>query len=93
MESTQELLERRYANRAVSRRKAEADAREATRDGRRHATAEAFSRATQDLGACAEIVGIASDLSIDLDDEAIAEHKRKIESESEQAAQALGEEI
>lgn len=65
----------------------------ATLAGRPAEAAEACARAAQELGACSEIAGIARDLSVDLDDEAITEHKREIEGESKKAAQALGEEL
>lgn len=93
MESTRELLQRRYTNRAISRRKAEAQARVATLAGRPADAAEAFARAAQELGACVEITGIARDLSIEFDNDALTRRIGKIESESEQAAQALGEEL
>lgn len=93
MESTQELLERRYVSRAISRRRAEATAREAIREGRPQAAAEAYARAAQDLGATTEIMGIARDMFVDLDNDSLAQRIAKIESESEQAAQALGEEL
>lgn len=93
MESTQELLERRYANRAISRRRAEGQARVATLAGRPADAAEAFARAAQELGACIEITGIARDMNVDLNNDSLAQRIRKLESESEQAAQALGEEL
>lgn len=93
MESIQEVLERRYASRAVSRRRAEAEAREATRGQNPQAVTEAFARAARDLGACIEIAEIARELSVDLDNDSLAQRIRMLESESEQAAQALGEEL
>lgn len=93
MESTQDVLECRYASRSVSRRKAEAEAREATRGQNPQAVAEALGRAARDLGACMEITEIARELYVDLDNSSLTRRIRELESESEQAAQALGEEL
>lgn len=93
METTQEVLERHYANRAISRRRAEAAASEATRNGNAAEATEAFVRAAQELGAATEITAIARDMNVDLDNDSLAQRIRDLESESEQAAWALGEEL
>ena len=82
MQMVQEAMERRWVGRVVQARSTRADGRQAAHLG--------------NMAASAELVDLARDLGVELDTAdtgALMQRVLQIESESEQAAQALGEEV
>ena len=85
METTQEVLERRYRSRALSRRYAKDHARHAASKARPEEAAEYSQQAAQHLGALGEITKIARDLGISLDTYDLNEQAKAKHDEIEEA--------
>ena len=82
MQTVQEAIERRWVGRIVQARSARAESRKAAHLG--------------NMAASAELEDLARDLGMEIDTSdngALMERVIQIESESEQAAEALGEEV
>lgn len=77
MEKVRETIERRWVRRMTEARAASAEGRKAAHLG--------------NMAASAELEDLAADLGIDIDNDTLMQRVTQLESETEQAAQALGE--
>lgn len=84
METTREVLERRYRSRALSRRYAKDNAKSAASKGRSEESAEYSTQAAQHLGALGEITKIARDCGIYLDTYALNQQAKDKHDETEE---------